>query len=85
MDLDCLARNAVIDAFEEFDKYIPGQAFSPTSDFNVPPIFNSNWEFIDGPFNQAGFAEYSFTLPDRTLTVCNYNVGQWRKLVCISY
>ena len=61
------ARNAVIDVFEEFDKYIPGQAFSLTSDFNAAKI-KFKWEFIDGPFNQAGFASYSFTLPDRTLT-----------------
>ena len=61
------ARNAVIQTFEEFDKYIPGDAFTLISDFNSAKI-KFRWQFIDGPFGQAGFASYSFTTPSLALT-----------------
>jgi predicted Zn-dependent protease len=61
------ARNAVISTFEEFDKYIPGEAFILINDFNAAKI-KFRWQFIDGQFGQAGFASFSFTTPGLALT-----------------
>ena len=61
------ARNAVVAAFEEFDTHIPGETFTLITDFNAAKI-KFKWEFIDGPFQQAGFASYSFSTPSLTLT-----------------
>jgi predicted Zn-dependent protease len=60
-------RNAVIQSFEEFDKYIPGNAFTLINDFNAAKI-KLRWQFIDGQFTQAGFASFSFTTPRLALT-----------------
>jgi predicted Zn-dependent protease len=61
------ARSAVIGTFEEFDKYIPGEAFTLINDFNAAKI-KFRWQFIDGQFGQAGFATFSFTTPGLALT-----------------
>jgi predicted Zn-dependent protease len=61
------ARNAVIQTFEEVDKYIPGDAFALISDFNSAKI-KFRWQFIDGQFGQTGFASFSFTTPGLALT-----------------
>ena len=61
------ARNSVIQTFEEFDKYIPGDAFTLVNDFNEVNI-KFRWQFIDGQFGQAGFASFSFTTPGLALT-----------------
>jgi predicted Zn-dependent protease len=60
-------RNAVIQTFEEVDKYIPGDAFNLISDFNSAKI-KFRWQFIDGQFGQAGFASFSFTTPGLAFT-----------------
>jgi predicted Zn-dependent protease len=61
------ARNAIIQTFEELDKYIPGDAFNLISDFNSAKI-KFRWQLIDGQFGQAGFASFSFTTPGLVLT-----------------
>ncbi|MFZ0556953.1 MAG: hypothetical protein WAM26_16855 [Nitrososphaeraceae archaeon] len=40
------ARNSVIQTFEEFDKYVPGEAFTLVNDFNAAKI-KFRWQFID--------------------------------------
>lgn len=57
-----IARNAVIKAFDEFDTYIPDQAFSIINDFNTAKITFA-WQFIDGPSGRLGTATYFFN-PD---------------------
>jgi predicted Zn-dependent protease len=61
------AMNAVMQTFEEVDKYIPGDAFNLISDFNSAKI-KFRWQFIDGQFGQTGFASFSFTTPGLVLT-----------------
>jgi FlaG/FlaF family flagellin (archaellin) len=62
-----VARNAIIGTFEEFEKYIPGEAFTLINDFNAAKI-KFRWQFIDGQFGQTGFATFSFTTPGLALT-----------------
>jgi predicted Zn-dependent protease len=54
-----IARNAVIESFDEFDTYMPGQAFTLTNDFNAAKI-KLSWQFIDGPSNVLGQATWTY-------------------------
>ena len=69
------ARNSVIQTFEEFDKYDPGEAFTLVIDFNAAERIKFRWQFIDGQFGQAGFASFSFTTPGLALTSATITLG----------
>ena len=60
------ARNAVIDAFEEFDTYMPGQAFQLTNDYDAATI-KFTWSFLDGNLGQVGQASYTYNPSTLTL------------------
>lgn len=72
------ARNSVIQTFEEFDKYVPGEAFTLVNDFNAAKI-KFRWQFIDWQFGQAGFASFSFTTPGLALTSATITLDSGEK------